>query len=172
MSRLGNTASGILRAPPPPGRGPALFGLESVASAASPLLLKKPASPALEEFLRRIGEAREEAKNPNNEQHVMCRECLHGITSADQRMEMLGSHLHTFQNPQGLVFDIGLFRDAWGCAQAGPPTVEFTWFPGHAWRVALCGRCLAHLGWRYQTASGASFYGLIISRLVLPDENG
>jgi hypothetical protein len=48
----------------------------------------------------------------------------------------------------------------------GGASAEFSWFSGYRWRVALCGRCLGHLGWRFE--QGDSFYGLILDRLLFP----
>ena len=63
------------------------------------------------------------------------------------------------------MYRIGCFRRAPGCAQAGEPTFEYTWFPGHSWRLALCAGCRAHLGWAFQGGQDA-FFGLILDRLV------
>ncbi len=80
---------------------------------------------------------------------------------------MGGAHQHRFLNPLGAAFRIGLFGQAPGCVATGPATLEYTWFAGYAWQVALCGGCHTHLGWRYARAGAAPFYGLIIDRLLL-----
>jgi hypothetical protein len=79
------------------------------------------------------------------------------------------------------VYRIGCFRQARGCAQAGEFTEEYSWFPGRAWRYALCSGCRTHLGWAFRAAGSApggtasaggaggteaEFYGLILDRLV------
>ena len=98
----------------------------------------------------------------------MCRECGWIITYVSSKTSVQGAHMHTFANPHGIVYEIGCFSDAPGCAHAGPSTPEFTWFAGFSWRVAVCGKCLAHLGWRFTAKSGAGFYGLILDRLIFP----
>jgi len=80
-------------------------------------------------------------------------------------MAVNGRDRHAFVNPAGLVFEIVCFRTAPGCRRAGAPTAEWTWFPGYAWRLAVCGRCAVHLGWAYQGTADA-FFGLIPDRLV------
>ncbi|MBW2042202.1 MAG: hypothetical protein JRI76_09240 [Deltaproteobacteria bacterium] len=97
---------------------------------------------------------------------LCCRACGRIITRTGHRTEVDGAHQHTFANPHGIVFQIGCFKDATGCALAGPATDDFTWFKGFAWRVAVCGSCLTHMGWMYVSSSGASFFGLILDRLV------
>lgn len=102
---------------------------------------------------------------------IVCRMCLHTITWNKARMEVNGKHQHTFFNPQGLVFDLGCFSIAPGCTCLGAPSLEFTWFPGFAWSVAVCRACRSHLGWRYlPRISGRGFHGLILDRLVEMEE--
>lgn len=47
----------------------------------------------------------------------------------------------------------------------GAPTLEFSWFPGYTWQLALCGQCNAHLGWKFVAGPDSNlmprkFYGL------------
>ncbi len=97
---------------------------------------------------------------------IRCRNCRHRITTADHRKIMNGSHRHVFNNPAGVLFEIGLFDAAEGCAAVGRPTMEFTWFSGHAWRFALCGNCGIHLGWLYTGSGEGGFFGLILEMIV------
>ena len=98
--------------------------------------------------------------------YLLCRHCLKVISSPSERIEVQGSHKHTFANPQGIVYEIGCFKNAAGCGYTGVPTNEYTWFRGFSWRVALCGRCLTHLGWLFISSGQSSFTGLILNRLV------
>ncbi len=104
-----------------------------------------------------------------DERRVLCRECLHPVTREEDRTDVHGAHQHTFANPSGIVFTIGCFRSADGCGAAGSPSDEFTWFAGFSWRVAVCAACLAHLGWLFSSASGATFWGLILDHLIFPE---
>lgn len=97
---------------------------------------------------------------------LYCIHCGKPITEEDQRIAIRSSHRHRFTNPHGLIFVIGCFASAPGCAQVGVATEEWTWFSGYAWQVALCRSCGVHLGWRYRSGSGDGFYGLILDRLV------
>jgi len=106
------------------------------------------------------------ARHETRPRHLLCKACLHRITSDAARVEVRGKHLHVFCNPHGLVFEIGCFAEAPGCALFGPPTHEFTWFPGYNWQVALCLDCRAHLGWRYVAGHTGAFHGLILDRLL------
>ena len=38
------------------------------------------------------------------EKVIICRQCRHVITKPEERIEVQGAHLHTFVNPQGLIF--------------------------------------------------------------------
>ncbi|MFZ7127308.1 MAG: cereblon family protein [Desulfobacterales bacterium] len=101
--------------------------------------------------------------------HIRCRQCLAIVSHLEDRLPVDGSHHHTFANPAGLVFTIGCFSNAEGCGTVGAYSREFTWFPGYHWRVAVCRRCLSHLGWHF-AGSGGGFWGLILDQLVFPQE--
>lgn len=95
---------------------------------------------------------------------LRCGGCGTEIADADARIEIGGAHRHVFCNPHGHVFEIGCFSAAFGVQAIGPASSFFSWFPGYAWRVAVCNGCRAHLGWCYGDAP--DFVGLILPRLV------
>jgi hypothetical protein len=99
-------------------------------------------------------------------QYLLCRHCLNIVSNPAERIEVQGSHTHTFANPQGIIYEIGCFKTAKGCGYTGVPTDEYTWFRGFRWRVALCSICLTHLGWLFMSTANSSFNGLILNRLV------
>ena len=103
--------------------------------------------------------------NPKEEKRLFCAACRHSITHQDERIPVQGGHEHRFTNPHGITYQIGCYREAAGCSVVGESTAEFTWFPGYAWRIALCANCQTHLGWRFQK-SGEYFHGLILNRLT------
>lgn len=116
-----------------------------------------------------LGEKEAPGEDDSGGAGLLCRRCLSLITSDRQRISVNGAHCHTFANPHGIVFEIGCFRNAAGCGTVGKPTSEFTWFAGYQWRIAVCGACLTHMGWRFDSASGPGFYGLILDCLVESD---
>jgi hypothetical protein len=95
---------------------------------------------------------------------VRCGACRHDITQHRLAIRVNGSHAHTFRNPAGWSYRIGCFRDAAGAAPLGESTVEHTWFPGYAWRLAHCGGCGRHLGWWFLGTD--AFAGLVLTRLA------
>ncbi len=94
----------------------------------------------------------------------LCVSCNNKITSDKERFEFNKQSEYHFINPAGYHFDIILFSEAEGCKEFGDPTFDFTWFAGHAWSYAVCGRCGNHLGWKY--SGKYSFFGLIRARLI------
>ncbi len=102
---------------------------------------------------------------PEKENRLFCAACRHTVTHLDERIPVQGGHEHSFTNPHGVTYHIGCYREAAGCFAVGESTVEFSWFPGYAWRVALCANCQTHLGWRFQSGS-EYFHGLIVNRLT------
>lgn len=105
----------------------------------------------------------------DQEEYLLCRQCLQVITSPSERIAIEGTHRHTFANPHGIVFEIGCFGSVIGCGYAGPPSDEFSWFKGFRWQVAVCIQCLSHLGWLFTSSGYESFHGLILDRLVAED---
>jgi len=99
-----------------------------------------------------------------SERILRCRACEAAIASIDDRIEIAGAHAHTFVNPHGHVFEIGCFARADGCTTLGPASAFFSWFPGYAWRVAVCAGCRTHLGWSFGEAP--DFWGLVLPSLV------
>jgi hypothetical protein len=97
---------------------------------------------------------------------IICRQCLNVVTSPAESRVIDGAHTHTFANPEGIVYEIACYRDAWGCGYVGPASSEFTWFAGYRWRIAVCANCLTHLGWRFASPDGHFFHGLISSRII------
>lgn len=95
---------------------------------------------------------------------IVCRACGNLVTSAAARMQVEGKHRHVFFNPHGIMFELGCFQAAPGTVRTGPPVSEFSWFSGHTWQIAVCGRCSVHLGWYYEAAR-TGFYGLILPAL-------
>lgn len=116
--------------------------------------------PSPQESVRGRTAAREESEG-----ELLCFACGAAITRNRERIPVGGAHEHTFTNPAGYVFCIGCFRRAPGCPQAGEFTAEHTWFPGYAWRYALCAGCRIHLGWVFRGGQ-SEFYGLILDRLL------
>lgn len=106
------------------------------------------------------------ASESEERKRLCCAACLTPITEAAHRSRQAGRHEHICSNPEGVQFRIGCFAAAPGCVMIGRPTSHWTWFAGYRWRVALCGRCGAHLGWQFRDGAGAGFFGLIVERLV------
>lgn len=113
-------------------------------------------------------EVREKIPEPRP---LRCRTCGQPVTDDGLRIAVGGQHVHNLFNPMGILFEVGCFAKAPGCRFDGVWTKEFTWFPGHAWRYALCGGCGAHLGWEYR-GEGSGFVGLIVTELTGGDSSG
>ncbi len=131
-------------------------------------LFKGPFKARPEEKRDRSVKSKPDEEPPESEEFILCRSCLRVVTHDRERIEVQGAHQHTFANPSGMVFDIGCFETAPGCAHGGPTTDEFSWFRGYRWKITVCGGCLNHLGWRFASTGGHVFHGLILNRLIEP----
>lgn len=98
---------------------------------------------------------------------VLCAFCQNTITDMTQVVSVNGLHQHVFANPHGLVFEIGCFKQCQGAVPTSESSLEFSWFPGYSWRVAVCRYCNHHLGWLFGSEH-SSFYGMILNCLILP----
>jgi hypothetical protein len=94
----------------------------------------------------------------------LCAWCHHRVASEQDRFSYEGSSEFSFKNPEGIRFHILTFSRTIGCREAGVPSLEHTWFSGHAWSYCLCERCGMHLGWYYTGPS--EFAGLIRGRII------
>ncbi len=108
-------------------------------------------------------------KESDDKKYVLCSQCLQHITSIAEKITIHGNHYHTFANPQGIIFSLGCFRSAPGCGYTGSSTYEWSWFSGYRWRIALCSKCLTHLGWLFESHNGERFNGLILDRILQPE---
>ena len=108
-----------------------------------------------------------EVQPSDAEEYYLCVGCKGRITGRASETFVDGAHLHTFANPMGIVFEIGCYREAFGCAVAGPASDDFTWFKGYFWKIAYCRYCSIHLGWQFVNTGGDHFFGLISDRIML-----
>ena len=98
---------------------------------------------------------------------LRCVSCRAPVTTPEQRTEIAGRHNHTCLNPAGVVYRIGCYDDAPGCAGSGGFSHDDSWFAGYAWQIGCCRRCATHLGWLFRSdADKPGFAGLIVERLV------
>lgn len=67
-------------------------------------------------------------------------------------------------NPFGYVHEIVTVLAVRHVEVGSDPTEVESWFPGHAWSLALCAGCGAHVGWRFdavgEAATPRAFWGL------------
>jgi len=93
---------------------------------------------------------------------LVCAQCTAFVTRQAWAVRIGGQGEHFCVNPHGIEFRVLTFAQAPGAKPQGPASTEATWFPGCAWRMAVCGACDAHLGWRFEGGGGPSlFFGLI-----------
>ncbi|XP_063608478.1 protein cereblon-like isoform X2 [Penaeus indicus] len=128
--------------------------------------------------------------------HILCRNCGAELTENTKEnfvnvtsphsesshwLSVLGhSHLmvQTLRNPADIAFDLVTVKRT-GCSGVGEWYSDHSWFPGYSWKVCVCPRCKAHLGWIFEPientkpsqylASSKGFYGLILEKLISED---
>ena len=73
------------------------------------------------------------------------------------------SDVRAFVNPHGVLHEVITVRRVRSVDVEGPPTTDFTWYPGYAWEIAYCARCRTHVGWCFtatESADPAQFWAL------------
>lgn len=102
---------------------------------------------------------------------IICRHCGAQISNRHAFFSMDGRPAsRIFSNPHGLLHEVFTVGRAHGLLLEGPPTTEFSWFPGYAWEVAYCAACRAHLGWQFTAVEPhlepVRFWGLRCSEVA------
>lgn len=87
---------------------------------------------------------------------MVCVHCGHELTD---RSQGFATDVNTFVNPSGYTFEVRCFMRASGAIALGPSSRRFSWFPGYAWRVAVCGARERHVGWAFEGPT--RFWGLV-----------
>ena len=96
---------------------------------------------------------------------LVCVQCRNRVTRPELAREVQGRFHHVCTNPHGFTFDLGCYSEAPGARPLGPAYAADSWFRGYVWKVAACGGCRAHLGWRFSSGEFA-FWGLIRDQLA------
>lgn len=105
-----------------------------------------------------------EDKSEKTDKGILCAFCENLITSHKNKINIYGSHSHIFTNPNGFIYEIGVFSEAEGCFVYGEPSSLHSWFPPYKWNFAICNKCSSHLGWNFKIVQNA-FFGLILIKL-------
>ncbi|KAJ7337810.1 hypothetical protein OS493_007967 [Desmophyllum pertusum] len=96
---------------------------------------------------------------------LLCRKCGHDVAVA-ANLNNIGSKLalrqrndtilgvkqcliQLFKNPHGQHFELITATSA-NIKHHGEAFEEHSWFPGYAWRLAVCPQCGAHMGWSFE----------------------
>jgi cereblon len=106
-----------------------------------------------------------------------CVECGHLWGAADKVMSLqAGEGSAAYVNCHGWVHSLVCLREVNAGALAlmsDEPTEQDCWFPGYAWTIALCARCMGHAGWRYTPVGDPTplgtvpeFWGLRVGTFV------
>ncbi len=106
----------------------------------------------------------QDSDDSGKNEFLRCTGCQYPITRKMDRSQINENHQHVFANPHGYIYQIGCFAQAPGCVVTGQETGHFSWFPGYAWQIALCGQCFTLLGWAFNSGE-SQFFGLILDKL-------
>jgi cereblon len=104
---------------------------------------------------------------------ILCKQCRALISHMEALFPMDAERIsHVYANPAGFLHEVLTATAAQGLAVAGPPTTEFSWFPGYAWEIAFCANCGSHIGWSFTAVESDSltphlFWGLRRQAIIL-----
>ncbi|XP_063537664.1 protein cereblon-like [Cydia strobilella] len=102
---------------------------------------------------------------------LCCGNCGAELSRRSHMFAMSSDGVHAnYTNYGGFMHDVVTVRAAHGTL-LGPPSAEYSWFPGYTWCVAQCSACGTHMGWRFDAMKRqlrpAQFFALC-RNLVLP----
>lgn len=105
---------------------------------------------------------------------VRCATCAARLAHQSWMLGEGGRAPLVFKNPHGIVFYLLLVARVVGAHFEGPPTSEFTWFRGYAWRVGYCSQCQTHVGWHFSATQTdvALHHFVALSRAAVRFERG
>ncbi|XP_077297265.1 protein cereblon-like isoform X2 [Arctopsyche grandis] len=96
---------------------------------------------------------------------LCCSQCSSNICKMEEIFAMSNEGIHTnYCNVGGYVHNIVTVKSTMNIDLQGRPSLEFTWFPGYYWTIAVCSRCFSHIGWKFTAEKKSlrpqSFWGL------------
>ncbi|XP_047998312.1 protein cereblon-like [Leguminivora glycinivorella] len=102
---------------------------------------------------------------------LCCGSCGAELSRRSHMFAMSSDGVHAnYTNFGGFMHDVVTVRTATETL-LGPPSAEYSWFPGYTWRVAQCSACGTHVGWRFDAMKRklrpAQFFALC-RNLVMP----
>ncbi|MGN7611011.1 cereblon family protein [Magnetococcales bacterium HHB-1] len=113
-------------------------------------------------------QSKDDLKKERKKRKIFCKSCRNTITDHKHKINVLGSHTHTFKNPSQIYFNVGCFQKAGGCLVLGTPIAEYSWFKSYRWQMAHCQQCNQHLGWFFSSNAEQTFFALIRDLLLDP----
>ncbi|RZB40108.1 cereblon [Asbolus verrucosus] len=104
-----------------------------------------------------------ELKYLNMKRLICCANCDAEIAQQNDVFPMSKDGVQSnYCNPGGYVYETVTVSEATNFNLVGPPSAQFSWFPGYSWTIMQCKMCSSHLGWKFSSVSlkPDSFYGL------------
>jgi hypothetical protein len=104
----------------------------------------------------------------------LCSQCRTVITHSEALIQLNGAQNHSFTNPAGVRCNFMTFSHCDNVIVHEELFLRHSWFPGYGWRFLVCGACLHHLGWRYDSVLDAvrpeTFFGVLIDAIETDSE--
>lgn len=86
-----------------------------------------------------------------NDKIFVCNQCDAKIGKRSNMLTMsVDGPLGIYCNPAGVIHDIVTLSQAQGLMLSSRTvSLEFTWFQGYGWTIAVCEVCHSHIGWKF-----------------------
>ncbi|KAK0168100.1 hypothetical protein PV327_001934 [Microctonus hyperodae] len=105
----------------------------------------------------------------------VCKTCRSQIAKQTDVFPMNQEGIQSaYVNPHGAIHETVTLSHA-QCLNLvpGPPSTDYSWFPGYAWTIASCATCYTHMGWIFTATRSdlkpKSFWGLLRTALTWGD---
>jgi len=81
----------------------------------------------------------------------------------------MNPEIRNMTNPNGAEFQVANFAAATGIKLHGKPSFDHSFYPPYSWQIMSCGKCQAHLGWKFQK-KGARVLDKVEDKMVCDGE--
>ena len=107
--------------------------------------------------------------------YFLCKRCRNKISIYNDIFAVSKGAVNVnYCNPAGYIHETLTVKKTFESAVklVEKPSIEFSWFPGYSWQIAICSQCYTHVGWKFAAVNNRNltprtFFGLSCKSLLV-----